>query len=353
MNVIYKLSIALLEQLISIPSFSGEEQKTADVIDQFLIKNNVHTIKKYNNVWAYNKHFDPAKPIILLNSHHDTVRPNPQYTCDPFLPFTEGGKLYGLGSNDAGGPLVSLIATFLHFFDRQDLSYNLCLAATAEEETSGEHGIKSILNDLMPISCAIVGEPTNMQIAIAEKGSMVLDCISTGRAGHAARAEGDNAIYKAIKDINWFSSYQFPIEEGQPVPVKMTVTQIKAGIQHNIVPGECSFTVDIRFDHSYTQKEILNTIANHTFCETTVRPNVMTPSAIDMLHPLVQAGLTVGCKTYLSPTSSDQGWLDMPSIKMGPGESARSHTANEYIYLEEISEGIRKYIDLLEAITLS
>jgi acetylornithine deacetylase len=258
--------------------------------------------------------------------------------------------LYGLGSNDAGGPLVSLISTFIHFYERTDLPFNLCLAATAEEENSGQKGIKCILDDLMPVAFAIVGEPTNMQLAIAEKGSMVLDCLSTGRSGHAAREEGDNAIYKAIKDIHWFSTYKFPLERDLPDPVKMTVTQISAGLQHNIVPGECSFTVDIRFDHSYTSKEILNTIKNHTFCDTTLRPNVLTPSATDVMHPIVKAGLVIGRKTYISATSSDQGWLEMPSIKMGPGDSARSHTAYEYIYLAEISDGITIYIDLLESI---
>ncbi|WP_448636464.1 M20/M25/M40 family metallo-hydrolase [Pedobacter panaciterrae] len=224
------------------------------------------------------------------------------------------------------------------------------MAATAEEENSGRKGIKSILDDLMPISFAIVGEPTNMHMAVAEKGSMVLDCVSTGRPGHAAREEGDNAIYKALKDIHWFSSYVFPIDSNLPNPVKMTVTQINAGIQHNIVPGECSFTIDIRFDHSYTEKEILNTIKNHTFCDTTLRPNVLTPSAIDLLHPLVRTGIAIGRKTYISPTSSDQGWLEMPSVKIGPGDSARSHSADEYIYLAEISDGITIYINLLESI---
>ena len=350
MRTLYDQAIVLLEKLIRIPSFSGQEKLAADQIEDFLAEQYVFTMRKYNNLWCYNKHFDPAKPIILLNSHHDTVQPNPQYSNDPFNPVQKDGKLYGLGSNDAGGPLVSLISTFLYFHDRKDLPFNLCLAATAEEENSGQKGIKCILDDLMPIAFAIVGEPTNMQMAIEEKGSMVLDCISTGRSGHAAREEGDNAIYKAIRDIGWFSRYQFPIETGQPNPVKMTVTQIKAGIQHNIVPGECSFTVDIRYNHSYTEKEIMNTIKNHTFCDTMLRPNVLRPSAIDLMHPIVKTGISIGRKTYLSPTSSDQGWLDMPSIKMGPGESARSHTADEYIYLSEISDGITIYIDLLESL---
>jgi acetylornithine deacetylase len=350
MKKLYEQAVSLLEKLIKTPSFSGEESFAADHVETFLNERGVFTIRKFNNIWCYNKYFDPSKPIILLNSHLDTVKPNSQYLNDPFTPITKDGKLYGLGSNDAGGPLVSLISTFIHFYERTDLPFNLCLAATAEEENSGQKGIKCILDDLMPVAFAIVGEPTNMQLAIAEKGSMVLDCVSTGRSGHAAREEGDNAIYKAIKDIHWFSTYKFPIERDLPSPVKMTVTQIGAGLQHNIVPGECSFTVDIRFDHSYTSKEILNTIKNHTFCDTTLRPNVLTPSAIDVMHPVVKTGLAIGRKTYLSPTSSDQGWLDMPSVKMGPGDSARSHTADEYIYLAEISDGITIYIDLLESI---
>jgi len=347
MKALYEQAVQLLEKLIKIPSFSGEESFAANHVESFLNEQGISTIRKFNNTWCYNRYFDPAKPIILLNSHIDTVKPNSQYVNDPFRPVIKEGKLYGLGSNDAGGPLVSLISVFSYFYEKTDLPFNLCLAVTAEEENSGQKGIRSILDDLMPLAFAIVGEPTNMQMAIAEKGSMVLDCLSTGRSGHAAREEGDNAIYKAIKDISWFSSYQFPIENGLPNPVKMTVTQINAGLQHNIVPGECNFTIDIRFDHNYTCREILNTIKNHTFCETNLRANVLAPSSIDITHPIVKAGLAIGRKTYISPTSSDQGWLDIPSIKMGPGESARSHTADEYIYLAEISDGITIYIDLL------
>jgi acetylornithine deacetylase len=348
---LYLQSVNLLEELIKIPSFSGEESETADLLESFLNERFVPTIRKHNNIWCYNKFYDPLKPTALLNSHHDTVKPNDQYKNDPFNPVTRDGKLYGLGSNDAGGPLVTLIATFLYYFEHQDLPFNLCLAATAEEETSGAHGLKSILNDLKPITFAIVGEPTGMQIAIAEKGSMVLDCVSYGRCGHAAREEGDNAIYKAIKDIHWLSEFQFPTDPDQPQAVKLTVTTINAGTQHNVVPGECRFTVDIRFDHNYTPKEILTTIGNHTFCDFTVRPNVMKPSNIDLPHPLVQAGLAAGRKTYFSPTSSDQGWLDMPSIKMGPGESSRSHTADEFICLEEMREGLKIYVNLFESLS--
>lgn len=350
LNQIYNQSISLLKKLISIPSFSGAENETANEIENFLNSHHVNTMRRHNNVWCYNKYFDADKPTILLNSHHDTVKPNEQYTIDPFNPVVKHEKIYGLGSNDAGASLVALTGAFLYFQDQSNLPFNLCFAATGEEETSGAHGIRSILNQLKPISFAIVGEPTGMDMAIAEKGSMVLDCISHGRSGHAAREEGDNAIYKAIKDIQWFSSYQFPIEDGLPNPVKMTVTQINAGLQHNIVPGECTFSVDIRFDHNYTPREIQNVIINHTISNFNVRPNILNPSNIDILHPMVVSGLLLGRKTYLSPTSSDQGWLDMPSVKMGPGDSARSHTADEFILIDEIEEGISIYIKLLESI---
>jgi acetylornithine deacetylase len=350
MKKLYLQAVSLLEKLISISSFSGEEDMAADEVEKFLDEQGITSIRKFNNIWCYNQFFDQTKPTIMLNSHLDTVRPNSQYLHDPFTPVIKDGKLYGLGSNDAGGALVSLISTFLYFYERKDLPYNLCLAVTAEEENSGRLGIRCILGDLMPIAFAIVGEPTSMQLAIAERGTMVLECLSTGRAGHAAMEEGDNAILKAMRDIHWFSTYVFPAETNMPQPVKMTVTQINGGSQHNIVPGECSFTVDIRFDHNYNTKEILNTIKNHTFCDTNLRHNVLSPSSIDVLHPLVKTGIAIGQKTYLSPTSSDQGWLQMPSLKMGPGDSARSHTADEYIYLSEISEGISIYIKLLESI---
>lgn len=343
-------SLSLLKELISHPSFSGAEEETAAIIETFLNDRYVFTFRKLNNIWCYNLHFDPQKPTILLNSHHDTVRPSKAYTRDPFEPASNAGKLYGLGSNDAGGALVSLIATFLHFFRRRDLPYNLCLAATAEEENSGEHGLKCVLPELLPIAFGIVGEPTNMQMAVAERGSMVLDCTAFGRAGHAAREEGDNAIYRALKDIHWFSSYRFPIESAVMGPVKMTVTEVNAGLQHNIIPAECHFTVDIRLTDAYTEKEMLHIIQNHTFCEFSVRPGVLKPSCTDHMHPIVRTGLAIGRTAYISPTSSDQGWLDMPSIKMGPGESGRSHTADEFIYEDEIREGIAVYIQMLESL---
>jgi acetylornithine deacetylase len=350
MEKLFENAVSLLERLISISSFSGEENMAADEVEKFLAGHGISSIRKFNNIWCYNHYFDQKKPTIMLNSHLDTVMPNSQYVYDPFTPVIKEGKLYGLGSNDAGGALVSLISAFLHFYERKDLPYNLCLAVTAEEENSGRLGIRCILADLMPITFAIVGEPTLMQLAVAERGTMVLECLSTGRAGHAAREEADNAILKAMKDIHWFSTYVFPAEPHMPQPVKMTVTQINGGSQHNTIPGECSFTVDIRFDHNYNTKEILNTIKNHTFCDTRLHPNILSPSSIDVLHPVVKTGISIGLTTYTSPTSSDQGWLRMPSVKIGPGDSARSHIADEYIYLAEISEGIAIYIKLLESI---
>ncbi|WP_316820892.1 M20/M25/M40 family metallo-hydrolase [Pedobacter gandavensis] len=347
-NTLSEASIGLLKKLIASPSFSGEENDTAELIESFLHQNGVFTFRKRNNIWCYNKYFDPSKPTLLLNSHHDTVRPTKSYQFNPFLPFIQEGKLYGLGSNDAGGGLVALIATFLHFYTFENLPYNLCLAATAEEETSGEYGLKSVLPELQNIAFAIIAEPTQMEMAVAEKGSMVLDCTSFGKAGHAAREEGDNAIYKALLDIQWFSEFLFPIEGDLLNPVKMTVTEVHAGLQHNIVPAECDFTVDIRFTHGWTWREILTTVQNHTTCQIKVRPNVMKPSFIDGYHPLVMAGKEIGKTTYCSPTSSDQGWLEVPSLKMGPGDSARSHMADEYIYVEEIRTGIEDYICMLE-----
>nr|WP_158799390.1 M20/M25/M40 family metallo-hydrolase [Pedobacter sp. L105] len=343
-------AIGLLKELIKIPSFNCREKNVADYIESFLSEHSLSVSRKYNNIWCYNQFYDGSKPTILLDSHQNTVKPNQQYINHPLDAFIKEGKLFGLGSNDAGGALVSLIFTFLYFNQQSDLPFNLCLAITGEEENSGERGIRCIVKELRSITFAIVGEPTHMEMAIEEKGLMVLNCIATGIAGHAAREEGINAIYKAIRDINWFSTYHFPIEEGQPDPVKMTVTQINAGLQHNIIPAECRFTVDIRFDHSYTQKEILNTISNHTFCEIAVRPNVLIPSSIDLLHPVVQAGLKIGRKIYSSSTSSDQAWLEIPSIKMGPGDSLRSHLADEFIYVSEVTDGIQIYIDLLTSI---
>ncbi|MBW4889635.1 M20 family metallo-hydrolase [Mucilaginibacter sp. HMF5004] len=349
-DTLYNNAISLLQQLIATPSVSRQEADTALIINTFLTSREVLTYRKENNIWAYNAHFDDAKPTILLNSHHDTVKANPGYTRNPHAADIEDGKLYGLGSNDAGGCLVSLIATFLHFYERTDLKYNLCLAATAEEEISGKNGIELVLPDLGELDFAIVGEPTLMNLAIAERGLMVLDCTAHGKAGHAAREEGDNAIYKAIKDIEWFRTFIFPKESELFGPIKMSVTVINAGTQHNVVPESCNFVVDVRVTDAYRNDEVLTIIREHVNCEVKARSTRLKPSSIDKNHPIVQAGIAMGKSTYGSPTTSDQALLDIPSLKMGPGDSARSHMADEYVYVDEIRNGIDGYIGLLKQV---
>ncbi|MGN7203666.1 M20 family metallo-hydrolase [Pedobacter sp. SAFR-022] len=343
-------AVALLKELITISSFSREEDKTADVIERFLRERNVKTQRKGNNVWAYNAQFDANKPTLLLNSHHDTVKPNSGYTRNPFSPDVEAGKLYGLGSNDAGGCLVSLIATFLYYYNTEDLTYNLCLAATAEEEISGLNGLESILPELGLLDFAIVGEPTLMNLAIAERGLMVLDCQVHGKAGHAAREEGENAIYKALKDIQWFKSYRFAKVSELFGPLKMSVTVINAGTQHNVVPELCSFTVDVRVTDAYTNEEVLKIIKTNVSCAVKPRSTRLKPSSIDKNHPIVQSGIRMGKETYGSPTTSDQALLSIPSLKVGPGDSARSHMADEYVYVQEILDGIEGYVEMLKPV---
>lgn len=345
-------SIELLKQLVSTPSFSREEDLTATTIESYLQDKGVKTNRKINNVWAVNLHFDPEKPTILLNSHHDTVKPNSGYSRDPFSPDVEEGKLYGLGSNDAGGCLVSLIATFLYYYERSDLNYNICLAATAEEEISGVNGLELILPDLGNLDFAIVGEPTLMQLAIAERGLLVLDCLAEGVSGHAAREEGENAIYKALEDIEWFRTYRFAKESELFGFVKMNVTMIEAGTQHNVIPASCKFTVDVRVTDAYRNEEVLKIIRNNVGCRVTPRSVRLKSSSISKDHPLVQAGLSLGRETYGSPTTSDQALLDIPSLKMGPGDSARSHSADEYIHIDEIQQGIKMYVEMLGKILL-
>ena len=343
-------AISLLKQLIETPSLSREEDASAAILEKFFNENGVATHRMGNNVWAKNLHFDDSKPTILLNSHHDTVKPNAGYTNDPFAAIEKDRKLYGLGSNDAGGCLVSLITTFLHFHSQEGLQYNLILAATAEEEISGKDGIESLLKVLPAIDVGIVGEPTLMDMAIAEKGLMVLDCLAKGQSGHAAREEGDNAIYKAIKDIEWFKNYQFPKVSEMLGPVKMSVTMIDAGSQHNVVPDECRFLVDVRSTDAYSNQETLDIIKANVSSEVTPRSTRLNPSGIEINHPIVKAGSSLGRKTYGSPTLSDQALMPFPTLKIGPGDSARSHTADEFIYVNEIEEGIGLYIKLLSTV---
>jgi acetylornithine deacetylase/succinyl-diaminopimelate desuccinylase-like protein len=346
-SILHDNALELLKSLIRIPSFSKEENDTALRIFEFLQSHGVEANRHGNNVWAVNRFFDKSKPTILLNSHHDTVKPNPQYSRDPFLPEIIDGKLFGLGSNDAGGPLVSLIAVFLYYYERTDLTYNLALAATAEEEISGTGGIESVWPQLPSISFAIVGEPTLCCMATAEKGLMVLDCVARGKAGHAAREEGINAIYEALPDIEWFRTYKFQDISKTLGPIKMTVSIINAGKQHNVVPAECHFTVDVRVTDSYTLEEVLETIRKHVKCEVIPRSMRMRPSGIPDDHPLVKAASALHISCYGSPTTSDQALIPVPSVKMGPGDSARSHTADEYILVREVAQGIETYIAVL------
>ena len=352
MEKIIEGSIGLLMDLIRTQSFSKEEDKTAQIIDTYLQNHGIKTHRELNNVWAFNKYFDSSKPTILLNSHHDTVHPNRDYTRDPFNAEIIDGKLFGLGSNDAGGCLVSLIGTFLHYYDKQDLKYNFVIAATAEEEISGLHGLEFVVPKLGELEFAIVGEPTQMHLAIAEKGLMVLECKAPGKSGHAAREEGENAIYNAIKDINWFQTYRFEKESEMFGPIKMSVTMINAGTQHNVVPSSCDFVVDVRITDAYTNDEVLDIIHENTISDIHPRSTRLKPSCIDKNHPIVQAGIALGRETYGSPTTSDQALLSIPSLKLGPGDSARSHTADEFIYVKEIEEGIPLYIKMLDQIVL-
>jgi acetylornithine deacetylase len=352
-NTPYQDAVELLQKLIATASFSKEEDKTAGIIEQFFSQKFIPSNRLLNNVWCVNKYFDAAKPTILLNSHHDTVKPNPQYTKDPFLPTIEEGKLFGLGSNDAGGCLVSLITAFCHFYETENLKYNIVIAATAEEEISGKNGIESILSLLPKIDFAIVGEPTLTNLAIAEKGLLVLDCTATGKAGHAAREEGENAIYKAMQDIYWFQNFQFSKISETLGPIKMSVTSINTENKaHNVVPAICSFIVDIRVTDAYTHEEILEIIKQHIQSEIKPRSMRLRSSKIDKNHPLILAGIKIGKHTYGSPTTSDGALIPAPVLKCGPGDSARSHTADEFIYLSEIEGGIDTYIKLLEAVNL-
>ena len=348
LHILQEAVIDLLKKLIATPSFSKQEEQTAGIIHHFLEGKSIDTKREGNNVFALNKYYNTEKQTILLNSHHDTVKPNPKYTKDPFKPVIENGKLYGLGSNDAGGCLVSLIAAFNHFYDRKDLKYNLALAATAEEEISGTGGIELVLKYLPGIDFAIVGEPTKLQMAIAERGLLVLDCLANGVAGHAAREEGKNAIYIALKDIEWFRAYSFPKESSLLGPVKMNVTAIETENKaHNVVPAECKFIVDVRVNELYSFEEVLDTIKKNVQSEVRPRSTRLRSTSIPMDHPLVKAGLNLGRTYFGSPTSSDKALMPFPALKIGPGDSARSHTADEYIYVEEIKEGVEFYIQLL------
>jgi acetylornithine deacetylase len=342
-------AISLLKSLIKTPSFSSEEHHTALLIESWFQDSDISFNRTNNNIWAINKYFDETKPTLLLNSHHDTVRPNNGYTKDPFDPIINAGKLYGLGSNDAGGCLVSLLATFSFFYHHKNLKYNLVMVASAEEESSGENGLNSMLSIIPEISVAIIGEPTLMQLAIAEKGLIVFDAKVIGTPGHAAHKNDDNAIYNSIEVLKWFQEYTFEKHSESLGDVKMTVTQIQAGKQHNAIPSEVTLVVDVRVNDRYSNKEIAEILENESPCSSIVPRSLrLNSSSISVEHDLIKAGLELGRKTYGSPTLSDQSVLSCPSLKLGPGDSTRSHTADEFIYLKEIEEGITLYIKLLE-----
>lgn len=347
----YENAVGLLKQLISTPSFSKEENDTAEIICAFFSKHAVPFSRVGNNIYAKNKHYDASKPSILLNSHHDTVLPNKGYTMDPFTPVEKDGKLYGLGSNDAGGCLVSLIATFLHFYEREHTSHNVVFAASAEEEISGVNGIELVLPFLGKIDFGIVGEPTKLEMAVAERGLMVIDCIAIGRAGHAARKEGENALYKAVDDINWIRNYQFDKVSDLLGESRLTVTVIDTdNKQHNVVPAQCKFVIDVRVNEMYTFEEILEALKANLKSQFKPRTTRMKSTSIALDHPLVKAGINLGKGYYGSPTTSDKALMPFPTLKMGPGDSARSHTADEFIFLAEIEDGINTYIKMVEQI---
>lgn len=344
--------ISLLKRLIATPSFSKEEDETANIIQNFFSEKGVSTHRKGNNIWAKSKFWSAKKPVILLNSHHDTVRPVVNWMRNPFEPTIENDQLFGLGSNDAGASLVSLIAIFLHFYEIEDLPFNLIMAATAEEEISGKNGIASIFSELGKIDLGIVGEPTQMQMAIAEKGLMVIDGLAEGKAGHAARNEGINALYIALEDIDFLRKFEFPKHSDLFGKIKISVTQIEAGTQHNVVPDKCKFVIDVRTNEHYSNQEVFQILQENCQSELTARSFRLNSSKIEINHPIVQKGLDLGLKYYGSPTLSDQALMPFKTIKIGVGDSARSHTADEFVLLSEIEEGIEIYKKLLIGLEL-
>ena len=341
----------LLKKLIRIPSISREEDLCAELIENYIAENGYTVSRLKNNVWTIASGFDGNRPTLLLNSHIDTVKPVDGWTFDPFIPTEKDGKIYGLGSNDAGASVVALLHTFF-LLSQENQPYNLIFSATAEEELSGKDGIELLLKELPKIDFAIVGEPTNMQLAVAEKGLMVLDCTAHGKAGHAARNEGENAIYKALADIEWFRNYRFPNVSEFLGEVKMSVTQINAGTQHNVVPDRCTFVVDIRSNELYSNEEILEEIKKHISCDAVPRSTRLSSSATPLNHPIIVKAKETGREIFGSPTLSDQALMPFPSVKIGPGKSSRSHTADEFVEIKEIEQGISVYYELLSGLNL-
>ena len=338
----------LLEKLISIKSFSFNEDKTANHIEKWLNENKIKTSRKKNNVFAFNKYYNPQKPNLLLNSHHDTVEPNDGYTNDPYEPITKDGKLYGLGSNDAGISLVCLIMVFIHFYERENLNFNIIILASAEEERSGENGIKSVIPLLPKIDLAIIGEPTKMDVAIAEKGLIVFDLIVKGESSHAAHKNDKNPIVKSSEIIRQISNMTFSKTSDLLGNVKLTVTQINAGVQHNVIPSDVKIVLDARINDKYSNNDIFNYLKQNLDCEVEPRTLDLNSSSISRNHKIIKAAENLNFKKYGSPTLSDQAKIDCNSIKLGPGDSLRSHTANEFVYVNEIKDGINKYILLIE-----
>lgn len=343
-------AVSLLEQLIAISSFSKEENTAADFLERYIEIKGYVASRKDNNIWILSPGFDMSRPTILLNSHIDTVRPVAGWNRNPFIPSIEDGRLYGLGSNDAGASVVSLLQAFFYLTQQQQ-AYNLIFAASAEEEISGKNGLESLLSELPKIDFAIVGEPTQMHLAVAEKGLMVLDCTVHGQAGHAARNEGVNAIYRALADIEWFKTFEFTKKTDLLGPVKMSVTQVNAGTQHNVIPDKCTFVVDVRSNEMYSNQDILDEIRKHVGCDVHARSTRLSSTATPLHHPIVKRGRELNRTLFGSPTLSDQSLMSFPSLKMGPGDSARSHTADEFILLSEIEEAIEIYTQLLDGLT--
>ncbi len=347
MEALKNEAIALLKQLIAIPSFSKEEEGTAELIEQFLFAKGASPHRQGNNVWAFASPFQADLPTIWLNSHHDTVKPNTGYTQDPFSPIEKDGKLFGLGSNDAGGPLVAMIATISYFLGKE-LPFNLLLVASAEEEISGSNGISSLLGILPPAELVLVGEPTQLRLAIAEKGLLVIDGLVTGKAGHAAREEGINSIYLALADLEKVKNFKFAKESPFLGPTKVSCTVIHAGDQHNMVPELCRYVLDVRVNELYTHEEVLEELKAVLSANLIPRSTRLRSSYLPEGHLLHEVAKNLGLESFGSPTLSDQALIPYPSAKIGPGDSARSHTADEFIYIHEIQDGIARYISILE-----
>ena len=351
LKILTEKAISLLKSLIETQSFSSEEENTALLIEAWFKEFEIPFQRTKNNIWATNKHFDGSKPTMLLNSHHDTVKPNSAYTNNPLEAIVKDGKLYGLGSNDAGGCLVSLIATFTNFYAQENLKYNLVIVASAEEESSGPNGLNSMLPIIPYIDVAIVGEPTLMNLAVAEKGLVVFDAVIEGTPSHAAHPNNNNSIYNTIDVLQWFKDFKFDKPSAALGDVKMTVTQINAGKQHNVVPAHVDLVVDVRVNDAYSNQEIADILKEQSPCSKIIPRSLrLNSSSISTDHELVKAGIAMGRETYGSPTLSDQSVLSCQSLKLGPGDSTRSHSADEFIYLAEIEEGIEIYMELLKRV---